>query len=279
MSKLNSNNILFNVAGIGIVVTAIGYMGYTFFITEKVPHCTARFPAGQQFAFESAKGKPLTTIELQARAGLREWGVLQNAKIANGSGVPAGGVMEVSLAATGDEDKADQNGVGFVWPVNELAKAGAACLSYQVFFPGSFKFAEPGYLPGLFGAGDLTQLDESKPSDGFAARVGWDQNGEIGVEVRSPASAGFWQSSTRRSRWPTGQWVSVEQELAMNTPEKANGTMRMWINGNLTVENYAINLRATPQSNLSGVLSEIGYARTASEVATLKVSPFIIQWQ
>ena len=197
MSKLNSNNILFNVAGIGIVVTAIGYMGYTFFITEKVPHCTARFPAGQQFAFESAKGKPLTTIELQARAGLREWGVLQNAKIANGSGVPAGGVMEVSLAATGDEDKADQNGVGFVWPVNELAKAGTACLSYQVFIPGSFKFAEPGYLPGLFGAGDLTQLDESKPSDGFAARVGWDQNGEIGVEVRSPASAGFWQSSTR----------------------------------------------------------------------------------
>ncbi len=279
MSKLNMNAILFNAGGVAVLLTAVGYMGYSFFVTERVPHCSARYPAGQQFAFDSDKGKPLSPIEFQARAGLREWGVLQNAKIGTTTDGPAGGVMEVSLATTGDEDKADQNGVGFLWQPGDMSTANSACLSYSVFIPEGFTFSEPGYLPGLFGAADTAQLDESQPADGFAVRMGWAQKGEIGAEVRSPATAGYWQTSDRRAHWPLGRWVSIEQEVTLNTPGSVDGVMRIWIDGALTVESNVVNLRSTPQSTLSGVVSEIGYARTASEVSAIKVSPFIIQWQ
>ena len=279
MSKLNMNAILFNAAGVAVLLTAAGYMGYTFFATERVPHCSARYPAGQQFAFDSDKGKPLTTIELQARSGLREWGVLQNAKIVASPGGPSGAIMEVSLAATGDEEKADQNGVGFLWQPSDISSAKSACLSYSVFIPEGFKFTEPGYLPGLFGASDTAQLDEAQPAEGFAVRMGWAQQGDIGAEVRSPATSGYWKGSERLAKWPEGRWVSIEQEVALNTPGQDDGILRIWIDGALTVESDVMNLRATPQSTLSGVVSEIGYARIASEVAALKVSPFIIQWQ
>ena len=279
MSKLNVNAILFNIAGVGILLTAVGYMGYTFLVTERVARCTARFPAGQQFAFDSDKGRPLSPIELQARAGLREWGVLQNANITTLDGQPNSAIMEVSLATTGDEDKADQNGVGFLWPLGDLAKAKAACLSYRVFLPEGFKFTEPGYLPGLFGAADTAELDEAKPAEGFAVRMGWAQKGDIGAEVRSPASAGYWAGSDRTARWPLGRWVGVEQEVALNTPGEDDGILRIWIDGALTVENTGMNLRAAERPTLTGVVSEIGYARIASEPAKIKISPFVIQWQ
>ena len=279
MGMPSLNTILFNVAGGAVVVAVIGYMGFDFVTTPKVPRCTERYPAGQQFAFESMKGQPLSPIELQARAGLREWGVLRNSKIIKNPNAPAGSVLEVSLASTENEDLANQNGVGFAWPLADMPSAASACLSYSVFLPKGFEFKEPGYLPGLYGAADVAQLDEEQPKDSFAVRMGWAQSGDLGAEIRSPATAGYWQGAGHKLEWPRGQWVAIEQEVALNTPGEFNGVLRIWIDGALTVDSSNLNLRSAPESTLTGVVSDIGYARTASDPGTVQVSPFIVQWQ
>ena len=145
--------------------------------------------------------------------------------------------------------------------------------------PDRFGFNEPGYLPGLFGAADITQLDELEPHDGFAARLGWAQSGDLGVDVRVPASAGYWETPSRKWIWPTSRWVKVEQEIRLNTPGQENGVMRVWIDGALTIDRGNVVFRTAPQAAISGVVSDIGYARTLSDVAAIRVSPFVLQWQ
>ncbi len=271
---------LFNVGGGAILLTVVGYAITSFFTTPAVMPCTSRFPSGVQLAFARENGKLLSPVELQARSGSREWGLLKNAHISpSAQGTPSGGALEVKLASTENEDQTSQNGVGFIWQLPEVAKASSACLSYSAFVPADFKFNEPGYLPGLFGAADVTQIDELQPEDSFAIRMGWAEAGDVGIDVRVPTSAGYWEGAAHKKLWPTGRWVKVEQEVRLNTPGQDNGALRLWIDGGLIINRAGIELRKTSQSQLSGVVSDIGYARTLSDVAVVKVSPFIVQWQ
>jgi hypothetical protein len=271
-------SIAFNVAGGGVLLIVASYMVYSYVTTPAIVACTSRYPAGQQFTLRNSSGKPLSVAELQGHTGSREWGLLKNAKVLAGE---RGESLEVTLASTDteEEETASQNGVGFVWPVRELGKASAACLSYGVFIPAGFAFKEPGLLPGLYGASDLSQIDELAPDDSFVSRMGWSNGGDVGVDVRVPAHNGYWEGATRKKRWATGRWVRVEQEIALNAPGQADGALRVWIDGALTINRTQMVLRKSALSVLSGVVSDIGYARSLSDVATLRVSPFIVQWQ
>ena len=279
MKNLNAQSFLFNIAGGLILVTVVGYMVREQLRGHTVPRCSERYPSGEQFALQNGKGDLLSAIELQARSGSREWGILKNTKVVKASGAPLGRALQVSLNATDNEDQADQNGLGYVWPVQSLSKGRMACLSYSVLIPRNFKFAEPGYLPGLFGGNSQTALDQRPPVGGAVARMGWVQGGELGVEVRTPAINGAWLGSLRTVQWPTGSWVSVEQEVKLNTLGKADGLIRVWIDGDMKVEGTALDLRGSDQFALSGVVSDVGYARTASEPADFQISPFVVQWQ
>jgi hypothetical protein len=277
-SSKSFNNVVFNFAGIGVLLTAAGYMVTSYISTPAVLPCTARFPTGMQMSFDGAGGKPLTPVELQGRSGSREWGILKNAKAVKADGI-SGAALEVTLASTEDEDKSNQNGISFTWQPHQLATASAACLSYSVYLPPKFGFNEPGYLPGLFGAADVSQVDEIEPQDSFAARIGWAQAGDFGVDMRIPSSGGYWESAHRKTLWPTGRWVKIEQEVVLNTPGQEDGAMRVWFDGALTINNTGLTLRKNAQSPLSGVVSDIGYARTLSDVVAVHVSPFVLQWQ
>lgn len=274
----NMNSIIFNLAGGGVLMTVVGYMAVSYFTTPSILPCTERFPAGVQMGFDAPNGKLLTPIELQGRTGAREWGLLKNATVVAEKSIRAS-ALAVNLAATGDDEKGVQNGVGFTWQPHQIAKAGAACLSYSVRMPDGFKFQEPGFLPGLFGASDVTQIDDPQPDDAFALRVGWAQAGDIGVDVRNPSSAGYWENPRRKVIWPTTRWTKIEQEVRLNSPGKDDGYMRVWVDGALTIDRGGLTLRKSPQSVLSGVIADIGYARTLSDVASIRVSPLTVQWQ
>lgn len=269
-------SIAFNVAGAAVLVVVVGYMIVSYVTTPAVMACTARYPAGQQFTLRNSSGHPMSAIELQGRTGSREWGLLKNAKVIGGQ---TGESLEVKLAATDDEDLPSQNGVGFVWPIRELTKANSACLSYYAYLPAGFAFKEAGLMPGLYGASDITQIDELQPEDSFAMRMGWAPNGDVGVEVRAPTRGGYWEAAGRKKIWPTGRWVRVEQEVALNAPGGEDGAMRIWIDGALTINRTGITLRKSSLSVLTGVVADIGYARTLSDVASLRFSPFMVQWQ
>ena len=279
MRNMNSGAVLFNLSGGAILVTVFAYMGYAFFRTDEVSTCATRYPAGKQFAFDSRAGKLLTPIELQGRAGPREWGILKNTLILKSATSPNSASLQVNLATTGDDDDANRNGVGFTWQSSELAKATSACLSYSVLLPPKFAFAEPGYLPGLYSVSDDAELDAKSPNEGFAARVGWASGGAVGVEVRAPGAGSFWQGAATSEQWPLGRWVPIEQEIALNSAGTGNGTLRLWVDGKLRVENQSLVFKSDSRPGLSGVVADIGYSRTAGIPAAVEVSPFVVQWQ
>jgi hypothetical protein len=278
MKQQQLQSILFNIGGGFIVLTVVGYIVAAEIRGKAVSQCTARYQPGYQFSLQNGKGELLSPIELQAQAGSREWGVLQNTKVIKASAAPLGMALQVSLAPTNNEDREDQNGLGYVWLVPPLQKASSACLSYSAYIPIGFKFPEPGYMPGLFGGTDLAGLDLDAPPRGVIARMGWVSGGELGVEVKIPNSTGHWMGAIKTT-WPTARWVAIEQEVKLNTPGKSDGLVRVWVDGDLKVETLNMDLRGSDQFALSGVVADVGYARTASLPATFHVSPFVVQWQ
>lgn len=279
MRKVSSGSIVFNLAGVSVLALVAGYMVRSALVTEHTAQCSRRYPAGMQFALDAQDGAPLSTIELQARAGLREWGVLENAKVVIASDSPSGKSLDVSLAKITGSDAQTQNGLGFVWPVFDLSSAQSACLSYSVYLPENFKFGESGHLPGLTGTGTVSS-PEGEATDGtFNAHVGWGQHGEIGIDVRSPYTGGSWFGSRRQAEWPRGQWVQVDQEVVMNNPGRANGVLRMWIDGALRVENTSFRVRATDEVKMQGVVADTGFIQSANESVVVRLSPFVVQWQ
>jgi hypothetical protein len=280
MSSSNSfNSIAFNVVGAAILLVVVGYMGVSYVTTPAVQRCTTRYPSGQLFALSTAEGRAMSPVELQGRTGNREWGLLKNAKVlpaAKGGGTA---VLEVSLATTENEDLVNQNGVGFTWSVPAANKSSSACLSYSVLLPKGFAFNEAGYLPGLYGANDIDQIDVLKPEEGFATRMAWAEAGDLGVDVRVPSAGGHFEGARSKTLWETGRWTKVEQEVKLNTPGKEDGILRIWIDGALTINRQGIVFRMTPETGINGVVADIGYARTLSDVVEVGVSPFIVQWQ
>jgi hypothetical protein len=278
MKAPSVQSFLFNAGGVFLIVTALGYAISAEFRSAHVKTCSARFKQGQTLGLLNAAREPLSPIELQARAGAREWGVLKNLKVLNKAAPGNGPALEVSLAATGNEDAPDQNGVGFAWVVDGLSKAQSGCLTYDAFIPADFSFAEPGYFPGLFGGHDVAMLDQQTPAQGFAARMGWANGGELGVEMRTPQSNGYWLGAAETS-WPTGRWVRIEQEVQLNTPGEQNGVVRVWVDGEMKVEQKQLEIQGSDQIALAGVVSDIGYAHAASNPATLRTANFVVMWQ
>lgn len=279
MSSPSMNSIIFNVAGGAVLLTVGAYMLSSYFLKPAIVPCAGRYPAGFQLTFDGSDGKPMTPIDLQARSGSREWGLLQNASVVPGDAKSKDSVLNVKLVATDAESGTTENGVGFTWEPHEIAGAKSACLSYRVFMPADFAFQESGILPGLFGASDVSQIDELQPADSFALRVGWGQAGDAGMDVRIPTSSGFWETPPRKTPWPLNRWVTVEQEVKLNTPGKDDGVVRLWIDGALTIDRGGMPLRNSAQSELSGVVADVAYARTIGAPADVRISPFVLQWQ
>lgn len=283
MANLNLKSILFNAAGAGVVLIVAGYMVKSFFVTEVTPQCSQRYTNGQQFPLQSAKGALLSPLELQARVSTREWGLLNNARVVEASDKSAM-YLQVAMTAADNDEEADSagsattNGVGFTWQPQSLSGTRAACLSYRVFLPKNFSFAGPGTLPGLFATSSVAELDEAQPTSGFVSRLGWKKDGALGMEFRTPISAGHWLAA-KGMRWPTDRWVMIEQEVVLNSKDKANGQVRLWVDGELKVETTAMNLGSAEHTTLSGVVADIGYNRDRSQSGRLTLSPFLIQKQ
>lgn len=287
MKPLNLNSVLFNVAGLGLVVFLAGYMIQSALKTETIPACSTRYGNGTQLSLQTGEGNPMTPIELQARLPSRAWGLLTNARVV--AAADKSPFLQVALGlseeqkdreAKDPDEKVDrlQDGVGFLWRPQSIENARAACLSYRVFLSKDFSFEGRGTLPGLYSVKDDADVDASQPQQGFVSRLHWDQAGSMGTSVKTPLTAGHWLPA-RGTLWPVNRWISVEQEVVLNTPQKADGIVRVWIDGELKVENTALDLGAVEGSGLSGVVADIGAVDQGKVAARITLSPFIVQVQ
>ena len=90
-------NLFINIGGSLIGIFVLGYVVYSAYHTATEPPCSERYPAPMRFALQTATGKTLTPIELQARAGLRDVGVIDNAAVVAVNDGPSPDALEVKL--------------------------------------------------------------------------------------------------------------------------------------------------------------------------------------
>ena len=113
-----------------------------------------------------------------------------------------------------------------------------ACLTYSVRFPADFDFVKGGKLPGLYGGDAPRGCATAETAKGFSARLMWRAGGAGELYLYHPAQKTVCGESIGRGSWtfPRGQWVSVAEQVVMNRPGQADGTIRIWIDGRLKIE-------------------------------------------
>jgi hypothetical protein len=273
-------NLLINLAGTVVGIIIVGYVVYAAVYTELDRPCSTRYPAPTRFSLQTSAGKPLTAIELQARAGLRDRGVRDNATVVPVNGAPSPEVLEVKLRnlPKGDDPGAPvRNGIEFRWSPAGINGASAACLAYSVWLPEKFDFGGGGVLPGVFG-GVPAPPRQKAANDRLSVTLEWDGNGKPSLTA-SPEGGEPVRVSGAKYPLPKNRWTKIEQEIVLNAPDKTDGLARLWVDGDLVVEDQQVPLRKDAKALLTGVLVAIGYKLATNETGMLQLSPIEVSWR
>jgi hypothetical protein len=280
MTRQTILNLIFNAIGVLIGLTVLWYVVTSLVLTKTEAPCSARYPAPTRFSLRTSAGALMSPIELQARVGLREWGVIRNAKVVAAPDTPSGAALEVKLASVPDTAATNRpaNGVFFRWHPTGAREATAACLSYRVWLADDFAFGDGGLLPGIIGGPPGAAARDPNSRERVGTRPQWRRGGEGELDAASMGS-GYTPVSLRRFPLPKGRWMHVEQELVLNTPGAADGIARLWIDGQLKAENTQATLRKDKNVTILGVLADIGYVRKPTKPGTLRLTPFELSWK
>lgn len=277
-------------AGVALGVFLFGYVVKDTFTKVETPPCSGRYPAATEFNLKSDKSVPLSAVELQARAGGEEWGVLENAKVAAVNDAPSPLILKVRLPAGSTSmylTNGKKGGLSFRWQPQGMEGAQAACLRYNVFLPAGFDFGAGGELPGVYGGKTYQPAVRPDGVNGLASRLKWqaDGLGELSLQAPEANARGVATSIGVGSfKLPRERWVSIEQETVLNLPGKADGAARLWVDGALKVERDNVRWRESEALTLSGVVYDIWYGgldslATAPADTYLALSPATVSWK
>jgi hypothetical protein len=151
-----------------------------------------------------------------------------------------------------------KGGAGFYSALEMPAGTDRACLRYKVRFPKDFDFVKGGKLPGLFGGKAPSGGDKVDGKDGFSMRLMWreDGKGELYEYIANKGEKTDYGLSVGRGLWtfPTGRWVTIEQEVILNDPDRADGIVRLWVDGKPILEQDDIAYRTASDESISGLM-------------------------
>jgi hypothetical protein len=126
---------------------------------------------------------------------------------------------------------------------------------YYVRFPKGFEFGRGGRLPGFFGTIVKDEVRTETDRNGFATRLAWRKGGEGLVYANTARADHRVDTVGKRSwYWETGRWTCVEQLLRLNFEPLTNGTIMIWIDGNLVHADPKFNPRISSKLRIGGML-------------------------
>ncbi|MGF1537093.1 MAG: polysaccharide lyase [Elainellaceae cyanobacterium] len=127
-------------------------------------------------------------------------------------------------------------------------------LSYRVRFSDNFDFVKGGKLPGLFGGEGASGGNIPNGTNGFSTRLMWRREGQGEVYAYLPTSEDFGTSIGRgRWRFQPGEWTTVEQEVTLNQPGESDGHIRLWVDGELVIDEPRLLFRTVDSLQLDGL--------------------------
>lgn len=264
-----------------IVAASVIWALKSTFIKPEVATCSERYPRALRMGLDRI-GQPMQSSDLQAMMGGTDWNLLGNARVVGLKAGPSQFALEFKTVVAHqpgiEEDR--KAGIGFIWTPQAVLNAAGACLAYAVFVPEDFDFGAGGRLPGLVSSRKVE--DRSKPEP-MSTRITWNETGRLDLAVQTfEHTGGRTIGSDRHSAGLVrGKWTSIEQEIVLNKPGSADGTVRVWANGLLAFERTDVVLRKTGEPLISSVFSEV-VARpklgTTAKPAAIWISPYELKW-
>jgi len=291
MTLSRSQRVLSHAAlGFCLLLTTV-YGIRQMFVAEYVEVCSTRYNVMTTFpkleTEAEAARRQLNRDELAATFGLSSWGVIENASVETASGLGNRSVIEARIPAGSYGPRArlpQKGGISFRWRHGRPEAIHAACLSYSLFLPQAFRFHEGGKLPGLFGKSRAPVEKAGSAADSFSSRLGWGPGGVVGLAALAPRPQLSGPLALNQGGWslPLGQWLHFEQEVVLNTPGEADGIMRVWVNGEMLLDNREMSYRKTKDLLIDGVTADLYYDAEASQPAPantfLRITPFDLRW-
>ena len=119
-------------------------------------------------------------------------------------------------------------------------------LTYQIRFPVGFQWVKGGKLPGLCGGQCWTGSNNG--AGGWSTRFMWRAGGDSEVLLSDATTTGYGTDLFRGTgdwTWQAdGQWHTIAQTVALNTPGQANGSVTVFYDGHQVAQATGITFRA-----------------------------------
>lgn len=133
----------------------------------------------------------------------------------------------------------------------------AMTLCYDVRFPAGFDFGKSGKLHGLGPAKPITGGDAMRP-DGWSARITFQAGGGVATYLYRQDKSGRF-GTTKKAKgfhFTPNQWHAISLQVSLNSPGENDGSARVYIDGELVVEDKAVAFREvdTAPSKISSLL-------------------------
>lgn len=169
--------------------------------------------------------------------------------------IPTGSIDPGTMKARG----LPYGGTGFKATVS-AAGLQRAMLRYKVRFPLGFEPARGGKLPGLCGGACNGGGKIPNGTDGFSARYMWRpaMGGQAYAYLPTSVTYGTGMNFVGAS-FPLGRWVALTQELKLNTPGLANGWIKVWLDGQLVLDQRGLTFRDTDALAIDRLYFDVFY--------------------
>ncbi len=118
-------------------------------------------------------------------------------------------------------------------------------LSYDVKFSPGFDFRRGGKLPGLSSHGAIYSGGH-KPvaGDGWSARLMWREGGAaVGYIYHLDMPGKYGEDMPLHARFQPGVWHTVTEHVTVNEEGQANGTLEIWLDGQVGVRRHDMRWR------------------------------------
>ena len=154
-------------------------------------------------------------------------------------------------------------------------------MRYWLRLPANFAWVKGGKLPGLYGGRVISGGNIPDGTNGFSTRLMWRVDGQGELYLYGPTSSRYGTSLGRGSwNFVRERWQCIEQEVVLNTPGQLDGTVRIWVDGDMAYENTRLLFRTVNTLQIEGVFfstfygggrSILGAARTRADFAHFAV--------
>lgn len=175
----------------------------------------------------------------------------------------------------------DYGGAGFKMrlpgPGYEVAQ-----LRYKVRFPPDFQQGRGGKLPGLCGGACNGGGKMPNGKDGFSARYMWTGNFAASVYAYLPSSVKQGTPvGSRQIPLVRGRWIELVQELKLNTPDQADGHIRVWADGVQVVDQQGLVFRNNGHLKIDAMYFDVFYGGgddswAAPQDTTIEFAEFMV---